>query len=196
MRSMRSMRSLLTSPIVRILAAVLITWAGAGGVLVSAAPLQRTRDRAPDVARPRAAPVRPPRAGNATPVRPPIADALEGVLANGLRRRLRLNDNQLNRIRPALRESLQRRNRLAQENIRVREELNRAAQEGRSEEEIDGLIREYEDTNRQLREARDEFFRAADPELTPAQRALLRSEFPNMEQQIRNLIEQSRRANP
>jgi hypothetical protein len=182
----------------RVLLIVLTMWVSGGGLApVSAAPLQRARDRAPDVARPRAqAPVRPPRAGNAAPVRPPIADALEGVLANGLRRRLRLNENQLNRIRPALRESLQRRNRLAQENIRARNELARAAQEGRSEEEIDGLIRQYEETNRQLGEAREEFFRAADPELTPAQRALLRSEFPNMEQQIRNLIEQSRGPNP
>lgn len=185
-------------PVIRILMIVLIAWAGGGaGVLVSAAPLQRAREGAPDVARPRAqAPVRPPRAGNASPVRPPIADALEGVLANGLQRRLRLNENQLNRIRPALRESLQRRNRLAQENIQVRNELARAAREDRSEEEIESLISELEDTNRQLREAREEFFRAADPELTPAQRALLRSEFPNMEQQIRNLIEQSRRPNP
>lgn len=192
MRRVRRMR------LIRILLIVLITWAAPGaGALVSAAPLQRTRDRAPDVARPRTqAPVRPPRPGNAAPVRPPIADALEGVLANGLQRRLRLNENQLNRIRPALRESLQRRNRLAQENIQVRNELARAAREDRSEEEIDNLIRQLEETNRQLREAREEFFRAADPELTPAQRALLRSEFPNMEQQIRNLIEQSRRPNP
>jgi hypothetical protein len=132
-------------------------------------------------------------ANNAVPVRPPIADALEGVLANGLQRRLRLNDTQLDRIRPALRESLRRRNQLAQETIRRRNELDLALREGRSGQEIDDRIRRLDDTNRQLRDAREEFFRAVDPELSPEQRALLRSELPNMEEQIRNLIEQSRR---
>jgi hypothetical protein len=165
------------------------------GVPLAAAPTQRPAADAPrDVVRPRPqVPVRPPAPNNVAPTRPPIADALEGVLANGLRRRLRLDDAQLDRIRPALRSSLERRNRLAQESIRTREELSRAVQEERSEGEIEGLIARLDETNRQLREAREDFFRSVDPELSPRQRALLRNELPNLEEQIRNLIEQSRR---
>jgi hypothetical protein len=173
-----------------ILTMALIAGMAAG---LAGASLQRPSDR-PDAPRTRPpAAVRPPATAGRVPTRPPIADALEGVFANGLRRRLRLNDTQLERIRPALRESLQRRNRLAEDSIRRREELGRAAGEGRNAEEIDRMIRELDETNRQLREARQEFFLSVDPELSPEQRALLRNELPALEEQIRNLIEQSRR---
>jgi hypothetical protein len=168
------------------------------GAPLCAAPLQRpgtVRD-APRARPQPQVPLRPPAAANRVPTRPPIADALEGVLANGLQRRLRLNDAQLDRIRPALRDNLQRRNRLAQDSIGRRNEIREALREGRSEEEIERLIEQLDATNRQLRGAREEFFASIDPELSPRQRAMLRNEWPELEAQIRNLIEQSRRPQP
>ena len=175
---------------------VLVT-ALATGTALSAAPLQRPRDSQRDPVRPgpqTQVPIRPP--NTLVPSRPPIADALEGIFANGLQRRLGLDDDQLNRIRPALRLSLERRNRLAQELIRRRNELNQALREERSGEEIDELIGRVDETSRQLRLAREEFLESVDPELSPRQRAMLRNELPNLEEQIRNLIEESRRRRP
>lgn len=171
----------------------------AAGLLFDAAAAQRPRDGVRDSipTRPRAdVPVRPPAPNTRVRTRPPIADALEGVFANGLQRRLELNDDQLNRIRPALRDSLQRRNRLAQESLRLRREINQALRENRSAEDIDDLISELDRSDRELREAREDFFRAADPELSPRQRAMLRYELPNIEEQIRSMIERTRRQQP
>ena len=112
-------------------------------IVAAGAPLsaQRPADGARDAIRTRPqVPVRPPTRNNLPSTRPPIADAVEGVLANGLQRRLQLNDDQLNRIRPALRNSLRRRNQLAQESIQRRNQLNQALREDRSEQEIEDLI--------------------------------------------------------
>jgi hypothetical protein len=183
---MRSLRTWLLFPVV-----ILAT-----GSMLHGTPIQRPRDGGRDAVRTRPQtqiPVRPRVPNNLAATRPPIADALEGIFANGLQRRLGLDDDQLNQIRPALRDSLQRRNRLAQQSIRERNELNRALREERSEQEIEELIGNVDRTDRELREAREEFFRSVDGHLSAQQRARLRSELPNLEEQIRNLIERSRR---
>lgn len=190
MASDRTTWRLLRNGLTALFVALLLT--PPANAAVSTPVSQRPRDSAPDRVRPPNVRVRPPATNNRAPTRPPIADALEGVLANGLQRRLQLDNDQLSRIRPRLRQSLQLRNRLAQESIQRRNELSEALRDGRSEEEIEALIGQLDETNRQLGNAREEFFRAVDPELSPRQRALLRSEFPNLESQIRNLIERSR----
>ncbi len=125
---------------------------------------------------------------------PEIQEMIQGFYVSRLQQELTLDDEQFVELLPALRDSLEQRNRLGQEHSRALNELRRALQEGASDDEFNRLIQDVDNTERQLRDVQEELLREVDPTLTPEQRARFRIVQPNVENRIRNLIERSRNA--
>ncbi len=125
---------------------------------------------------------------------PEIQEMIQGFYVSRLQQELTLDDEQFVELLPALRDSLEQRNRLGQEHSRALNELRRALQEGASDDEFNRLVQDVDNTERQLRDVQEELLREVDPTLTPEQRARFRIVQPNVENRIRNLIERSRNA--
>ena len=125
---------------------------------------------------------------------PEIQEMIQGFYVSRFQQELTLDDEQFVELLPALRDSLEQRNRLGQEHSQALNALRRALQDGASDDEFIRLIEDVDNTERQLRDVQEELLREVDPTLTPEQRARFRIVQPNVENRIRNLIERSRNA--
>jgi hypothetical protein len=119
---------------------------------------------------------------------------VEGFYVSRLQQELNLADDQFVNLLPSIRQSLEQRNQLSQRHNRIRSALVNAVGAGASDDELDRLIRQFDESDRELRGVQDRLLEQIDPALSPQQRARFRIVQPNVENRIRNLIERSRDA--
>jgi len=110
---------------------------------------------------------------------------------NRVSRDLQLDANSRTRLERHVRETGQQRRQLAQQSVQLRRRLNQAVQDpNRSDAEIAGLLNEFE----QLRTRENELWKndqnALGQMLTPRQRAVFTLQFMQLNDRIRDLVQQ------
>ena len=157
-------------------------------IVTLGAALAATAQRRLQLDRPRQdLPERP----RAQPGGAPIDDVVEAFYIRRLPAQVQLNDTQLAKVLPFLRQAIRERLEIAMRRTRTLNELRQLIQQGGSDDDVKRLVRDFDKADSDQQTSQEKFLANVDPLLTIRQQARLRVSLANIEQQLRRAINQA-----